>query len=211
MLAFAKTPRADEIRLHLSMTAAADITAVALNRDQTAYAALFRNFAPKLKSYLRHSGVSNEMAEEITQEALFRVWRSAHYFDVERGTAASWIYRIARNLWRDRLRNEKRARDPNSFDGEELCDRDAEQIFFDRQDSRNIEKALWMLAPKLSEAIRLSYFEHLTHAQIAIRLNVPLGTVKSRLRLAVSKLRQHLDDAVEPMCTTKGEPQVAAR
>jgi RNA polymerase sigma-70 factor (ECF subfamily) len=183
--------RPERARANVAKTAAEQIAAVAASGDQHAYAALFRYFAPRVKSYLRLTGLPDEAAEELSQETMFRVWRSAHDFDLKRGAPAAWVYQIARNLRRDNLRHERRARDPHLCEIE-LYTGDAESICITHQEQIYVTDVLRSLQPRLSEVVRLAYFEHLSHSQIGKRLDLPLGTVKTRLRLAMEKLRRHL-------------------
>jgi RNA polymerase sigma-70 factor (ECF subfamily) len=191
----------DEVRRNIAMAAAEQIAAVAETQDKVSYAALFRHFAPRVKAYLQLTGLPGEVAEELAQETMFRVWRNAQSFDANRGAAATWVYQIARNLRRDGIRREKHSLGlPAIVSDAEIYSADAERILSDRQDEIMIDEALRSLEPKLYEPIRLVYFEHLSQSQVAMRLGVPLGTVKSRLRVAVARLRQRLSRPTGPRC-----------
>ena len=188
-------------RLTIAVAAARQIAAVAANQDKDSYAALFRHFAPRVKAYLQLTGLPGEAAEELAQETMFRVWRSAHCFDVNRGAAATWIYQIARNLRRDRIRHERQSHGARGSGAEiDAYTEDAEHAFFTRQEEICIDEALRSLEPKLLEPIRLAYFEHLSQSQVAKRLGVPLGTVKTRIRAAAEILRQRLSSRADKLC-----------
>jgi RNA polymerase sigma-70 factor (ECF subfamily) len=172
------------------------ILAIAANADRESFARLFAFFAPRVKSYLMRSGADAAEAEELAQEALLAVWRKAASFDPARATASTWIFTIARNLWIDGIRRAKRRSqmvdtpwdiEPVEQPGERLIATDTE---------RSVTAALKMLPPDQVEVIRLSFFEGRPHAEIAERLSLPLGTVKSRIRLACGRLRKLLEDLV---------------
>lgn len=163
---------------------------VALVQDRAAFAALFDHFAPRIKSYLMRLGTPSQQAEELAQEALLAVWRKALLFDPERASAATWIFTIARNLRIDALRRERRpmpdfedpAFMPPPEDG-------AEHGMEVQQDEAALRRALVLLPPDQKDIVMLSYFSDKPHSQIAAELGIPLGTVKSRLRLAMARLR----------------------
>lgn len=201
MSAFELDAGPEETRRNKAALVAIQIAAVAEKQDKASYAALFRHFAPRIKAYLQLTGLPGEAAEELAQETMFRVWRSAHCFDVTRGAAATWVYQIARNLRRDGIRHEKPSRDARGIVLEaDIFSEDAESLFITRLDEMGIDEAVRALEPKLYEPIRLAFFEDLSHSQVAKRLGVPLGTVKSRMRLAVETLRQRLSRPTEPTC-----------
>jgi RNA polymerase sigma-70 factor (ECF subfamily) len=181
----------------IATIAAKQIEAVAAHHDKNAYAALFDYFRPRLRQYLVNKRLSPEVAEELTQETLLKVWINAHSFSESRGSAANWIFHIARNLWRDRVRREMRACRSYLLDSEESLVGDAEDAYFLYREKIQVNEALAILPSKLSEAIWLAYFEDLSQSQMALRLDIPLGTVKSRLRLAFDKLRERLATPID--------------
>ena len=171
------------------------LDAIASTRDKTAFAELFSHFAPRLKSYLLRLGTDAAMSEEVAQEAMVMVWRKAESFDRSQASAATWIFTIARNKRIDRLRRERRPElDPNDPalvpDAPEAADRSIEV----QQAEETLRSAIEKLPQEQSELIRAAYFEDKTHREIADERGIPLGTVKSRIRLALARLRQEIDD-----------------
>lgn len=172
---------------------AALIEAIAAYRDRDAFGRLFDHFAPRIKGFLIRSGASPGAAEELAQEAMLSIWRKADQFDRTRAGAASWIFSIARNLRVDGLRREQRAMlidvDP-SEEPDSPPAPDAEMLAGER-DAR-VRTALAQLPAEQLRVVQLSFFEARPHPDIADELKIPLGTVKSRLRLAVKHLRELL-------------------
>jgi RNA polymerase sigma-70 factor (ECF subfamily) len=173
------------------------IARIAESADKEAFAALFDEFAPRVKYFLVRQGTSMELAEELAQEALLIVWRKADYFARSRGTAASWIFAIARNLRIDTARRDKRAQlyamtDEAESDREEPPRPD--DIVSQAESAARVRAAMSDLPPEQLEVVRLSFIEGAPHSEIAERLDLPLGTVKSRLRLAMRRMRKSLED-----------------
>lgn len=173
------------------------IEAVARDRDRAAFAELFEHFAPRLKSYLMRLGTDDMAAEEVVQEAMVMVWRKADSFDRRQASASTWIFTIARNKRIDRLRRERRPElDPNDPalipDPVEQADRTVQT----RQSRDRILSAVEKLPAEQSELIRMAYFDEKSHAEIAAEMALPLGTVKSRIRLALGRMRREVQDLV---------------
>lgn len=171
------------------------IVAVAHTADRAAFTTLFAHFAPRVKAYLMRTGSDDAVADELAQEALLSVWRKAASFDPARATAATWIFTIARNLRVDRFRKEWRdvaAGDdmPDAIDEAAAPD---ETLSGDERGER-VRKALRTLPADQIKVIELSFFEEAPHAEIAKALGIPLGTVKSRIRIAMTKLRALLGE-----------------
>jgi RNA polymerase sigma-70 factor (ECF subfamily) len=174
------------------------IHAVATRGDREAFAKLFEYFAPRIKSFMRRSGANEQSADELAQEALLAVWSKAKLFDPRSAGAAAWIFTIARNLRIDALRREKRIGvdytvgiDPE-FHVDDGPQPDA-GLASSQMESR-VREALAVLTEDQQRVIELSFFEEKAHPEIAQTLRIPLGTVKSRLRLAMNKLRVLLGD-----------------
>ena len=173
------------------------IARIAKSADKDAFATLFDNFAPRVKYFLIRQGTSVELAEELAQEALLTVWRKADYFAKSRGTAASWIFAIARNLRIDAARRDKRAQLYAMTDNVEVDREDPAQpddIVTAAESAVRVREAMRDLPAEQLEVVRLSFIEGAAHSEIANRLDVPLGTVKSRLRLAMRRMRKSLED-----------------
>lgn len=171
------------------------IVMVARSRDRSAFTALFDHFAPRIKAYLLRAGADEALADELAQEALLTVWRKADSFDPTRATAATWIFTIARNLRIDRFR--KGWRDVSAGDDlPETVDEAAapDEVLSDAERGERVRNALRQLPPEQIKVIELSFFEEQPHAEIARSLGLPLGTVKSRIRIAMTKLRDLVGD-----------------
>jgi RNA polymerase sigma-70 factor (ECF subfamily) len=176
----------------------ADIVAIAASGDRAAFARLFQHFAPRLKAFLQRQQLPPARAEELAQEAMLAVWRKAALFDPARAEAATWVFAIARNLRIDALRRERHPEVPDDALAEmEDNQPRADSLVLSGERSRRLTRALAELTPEQAEVVRLSFFADIAHGGIADRLGLPLGTVKSRLRLAMVKIRKALGD-VEP-------------
>lgn len=169
-----------------------DMRAVAENRDRTAFGRIFAFYAPRVKAYLRRLGAEDGAAEELTQEVMLSIWRRAHQFDRARAALSTWVYTIARNKRIDALRRERRPdfdpEDPALVGEPQGAPRgddhaQAEQV------RREVQRAVAQLPEEQAQLLRIFYFEEKPHSVIATELGLPLGTVKSRLRLALGKLR----------------------
>jgi len=169
------------------------ILAIAQRRDRQQFAALFSYFGPRLKSFFLRLGVPSNVAEDLVQDTMLMVWRKADRFDPERAGASTWIFTVARNL---RIDLKRRDRDPNLLT--ELYEGAAEPTPSDHMLSAErevrIRQALVALPAEQAEVIRLSFFEDRPHSQIADDLKIPLGTVKSRVRLAMARLRALVEE-----------------
>jgi RNA polymerase sigma factor (sigma-70 family) len=168
--------------------------------DRQAFAVLFKHFAPRVKAYLVRGGTAPASAEELAQETMVLVWRKAGSFDPSRAGCSTWIFTIARNLRIDRYRQRGGAvdgDDANAVDLESHDPADPDAAPDDRLDARQRERqiraALRQLSPDQAQILQLSYFAEKPHASIASDLCIPLGTVKSRIRLAVNNLRRLLE------------------
>jgi RNA polymerase sigma-70 factor (ECF subfamily) len=160
-------------------------------QDKAAFADLFQHFAPRVKSYMLKLGSADEMAEELAQQTLLQVWRKAQLFDPDKAAASTWIFRIARNIRIDVLRKQKHFFD-DDFDLAKIEDEqeDAEVKISREQKIRHVALALAKLPQDQAKIIRMSFYDGLSHGEIAKQLELPLGTVKSRIRLAFGRLRE---------------------
>ena len=174
------------------------ILAIAEHRDKAAFARLFDHFAPRVKGFMRRSGMDEAKAEELAQETLLRVWRKAESFDARSGNASAWIFTIARNLRIDALRRARSSASEgaSNIDDEYLLD-DAplpDATLDQRLTGERVRRALASVPADQRRVIELSYYHEEAHGRIAERLGIPLGTVKSRLRLAAARLRNLLEE-----------------
>ena len=162
---------------------------VAAHQDKAAFAALFGHFAPRVKAYLFRLGAPAAVAEELAQEALLSAWRKAHLFDPAKASAATWLFTIARNLRIDALRREKHPElEPEDFMPEPEAGADAGLMLAEKEG--RLRLALKELPADQIQVVELSFFADKPHSQIAQELGIPLGTVKSRLRLAMGRLKR---------------------
>jgi RNA polymerase sigma-70 factor, ECF subfamily len=168
------------------------IVAIAQRRDQAAFAELFEGFAPSIKAYLRRSGCPEGQAEDLAQETLLAIWRKADRFDPARGSAAAWMFAIARHLRVDRLRR-KPIPDPFFMDGPEELQPTPDDILVGAEAAARLRLALKSLAPDQVDIIHAAYVDQQPQSEIAARFDLPLGTVKSRLRRALQSLRVQLE------------------
>lgn len=183
------TSRAEGVAADGPDVHARHISDVAASRDRASFAALFEYFAPRVKSYLMRVGTPAALAEELAQETMLSVWRKAALFDADRASASTWIFTIARNL---RIDAARRMRDPMIIASEIEPDAPEEPFaIVARQQSQTVVRdALQRLPAEQRQVLTLSFFEERPHSEIATMLGIPLGTVKSRVRLAISKLRE---------------------
>jgi RNA polymerase sigma-70 factor (ECF subfamily) len=168
---------------------------VAQSRDVEAFRKLFELYGPRVKSYMMRQGADATTAEDLAQETLLTVWRKAQLYSDEKGSATTWIFTIARNLRIDRLRREVSWQPlPENRDEEASDAPDPEQEVTERERRDKVRAVLATLPPDQSEVVTLSYVEGLSHSEIAERLQLPLGTVKSRMRLAYQKVKEAVED-----------------
>jgi RNA polymerase sigma-70 factor (ECF subfamily) len=170
----------------------ADVRAVAERGDRVAFARIFAFYGPRVKAYLRRLGAEDAVAEDLTQDVMLAIWRRAQQFDRGRAALSTWVYTIARNKRIDALRRERRPdfdpEDPALVGDSELAPR-GDHFAEAEQARRAVMEAVEKLPAAQAQLLRIFYFEEKPHSVIAEELGLPLGTVKSRLRLALSKLR----------------------
>jgi RNA polymerase sigma-70 factor (ECF subfamily) len=170
--------------------------AVRDNRDRGAFAALFDHFAPRLKGFLIKGGARPQQAEEIVQDVMLTIWRKADMFDPHRAQVSAWIYQIARNRRIDIARKENRPM-PEALKEEPELEPDASQILGLEQEATQLKQALATLKPEQREVIEKAYLGELTHQEISTQTGLPLGTIKSRIRLGLQRLRHELKDLTQ--------------
>ncbi len=179
---------AEERRKQVRDEWSACLTALAETRDRSEFARLFGYFAPRVKAYILRLGMPDATADEVTQEAMLLVWRKAHLFNAAKASASTWIFTLARNQSIDRMRRDKV---PLYELPEEEPDPDHRDMGEHSVIEDRLKEAIATLPESQAQVLHLSYYEGKSHSEIADQLGIPLGSVKSRLRLAFSKLKAH--------------------
>ncbi|MDT8857351.1 sigma-70 family RNA polymerase sigma factor [Paracoccaceae bacterium Fryx2] len=161
------------------------------NQDKAAFAALFRHFAPRVKGFLMKSGASAALAEECAQDVMATLWQKAHLFDPSRASVATWVFTIARNRRIDALRKSRRP-EPEDLPWGPEAEPDQQDALELAQESARLGAALALLPDKQRALIERAYYGDLSHSEIAAETGLPLGTIKSRIRLALERLRHQM-------------------
>ena len=174
------------------------MAAIAHERDKDSFGELFDHFGPRIKSYLRRLGASDVLAEDLMQEVMLTLWRRADQFDARKAAVSTWVFTIARNKRIDALRRQKRPEvdmgDPATApDPEDDAPKPDEQVNAG-QLADILRAAIGELPPEQAKLLNMAFYDDKSHTMIADELDLPLGTVKSRLRLALKKLRTGLGD-----------------
>jgi RNA polymerase sigma-70 factor (ECF subfamily) len=170
---------------------------IAVNRDKQAFTAVFKCFAPKIKRIAQRKFNNEAQAAEVVQDTMSNVWRKSHLFDDSKGAATTWVYTIMRNVTFDMLRKVKANKEDNLSDdiwplAESM--NTEEETFTDHIQNRNLKGVIETLPENQQQVVKGFYFLEMSQEQLAEHLNLPLGTVKSRLRLALGKLKIKLGD-----------------
>ena len=160
-------------------------------KDTSAFEKLFNHFAPRIKAFLMKSGADPQMAEECSQEVMATVWRKAHLFDPSRASASTWIFTIARNKKIDAIRKQNRP-EPEQLYPDQDYEPDQESVVELQQETERLTLALGELPEKQRVLVEKAYLGELSHSEIAEITGLPLGTIKSRIRLALEKLRHSM-------------------
>jgi RNA polymerase sigma factor (sigma-70 family) len=161
------------------------------HQDKAAFAALFRHFAPRVKGFLMKSGASSALAEECAQDVMATLWQKAHLFDPTRASVATWVFTIARNRRIDALRKARRP-EPEELPWGPEPEPDQGEVMEMQQEHDRLAVALLHLPEKQRALIEKAYYGDLSHSEIAEQTGLPLGTIKSRIRLALDRLRHHM-------------------
>lgn len=171
------------------------LEAVARDGDKQAFAALFAEYAPRIKAYLRRLGANDGLAEELAQEVMLTVWRRAHLFDRRQAAVSTWVFTIARNKRIDAIRRDRWPEvDPDDPALVPEASEPADKMVEADQRQAKLRKAIATLPEQQAMLLRMSFFEDKSHSMIAEELKLPLGTVKSRVRLALARMRTMLED-----------------
>lgn len=167
---------------------------MAAHADREAFTHLFDHFGPRLKAYLMRIGADEAMAEEVAQDVMVTLWRKANLFDRSKSSVATWLFRIARNRRIDVLRRKRAINvDTQTLVIEDESLPDPVETLDEETRQARIREALKQLPPEQLQLVELAFFTELSHSQISEETGLPLGTVKSRIRLAFGRLRRILD------------------
>ena len=159
-----------------------------MDQDKRAFAKIFAHFAPRVKAFLMRGGSGESLAEECTQEVMATLWQKAHLFDPTRASVSTWIFTIARNKKIDALRKQRRP-EPEDLPWGPEAEPDQADVIVLQQETERLAKAVAELPDKQRLLIEQAYFGDLSHSEIADETGLPLGTIKSRIRLALERLR----------------------
>ena len=158
-------------------------------QDKIAFAQIFRHFAPRVKAFLMKSGTDAALAEECAQDVMATLWQKAHLFDPSRASVATWVFTIARNRRIDVARRARRP-EPEILDWGPEGEPDQADVYEIAQETKRLTRALAGLPEKQKALIQRAFYGDLSHSEIAAETGLPLGTIKSRIRLALDRLRQ---------------------
>jgi len=173
------------------------LTKVATARCKVSYSRIFSFFAPRVKSYALRQMGNDALAMELVQDTMANVWQKAHLFDQAKGSPSTWIFTIARNIRFDLLRKQQNRK-------EDICSEDLWPVLFEQTADSNqpdldeqttlqeIGELLDKLPPKQQVVIEAIYLSGKSQQEVADELEIPLGTVKSRTRLALQRLKELL-------------------
>lgn len=160
-------------------------------RDRAAFQHLFSHFAPRVKAFLMKSGADASLAEECAQDVMATLWQKSHLFDPSRASAATWIFTIARNRRIDAIRKQRRP-EPEDLTWGPTQEPDQADALVLQEESQKLGAAIAQLPDKQKDLIEKAYFRDLSHSEIAEQTGLPLGTIKSRIRLALDRLRHQM-------------------
>ena len=173
------------------------ISLIAVKKDKAAFSSLFKLVGPRIKGYLMKLGSNDIVAEDLLQEVMLTVWRKSETFDRSKAAVSTWLFTIARNKRIDMLRKEIRPQfDPNDPMLTPIQEEAADNVYGSKQESIKINDAIKMLSYEQSKLIKMNYYEDKSHSIIAKELKMPLGTVKSRIRLASMRLKKILEGII---------------
>ncbi|MES9991939.1 MAG: sigma-70 family RNA polymerase sigma factor [Candidatus Thiodiazotropha sp.] len=198
MLAVTNLNTESEIVPEVALNEAVDwLLSVAENRDRYAFERLYGYFAPRIKGYMIRQGADEASADDLAQETMVQIWRKAHHYDPQKAAVSTWIFRVARNLQIDRLRKRK-LHEVELTAEEEQNDEGltAHERFEKRPDADRLRTLVGDLPEEQMDVVRLAFFEGLSHSEVSYHLSIPIGTVKSRLRLAFGKLRTGMGEKI---------------
>ena len=171
------------------------IVAVAESRDKEAFKRLFNYFAPRIKGFCQNNGSTSDRAEEVVQEAFVNIWRKANLFDPKKASAGAWIFAIARNSRIDLIRKENR---PEADTTDPFFEQNEPEsplaVLETERKSKLLRNYVRDLPAEQQQVLKLAFFEEKPHSEVAEELGIPLGTVKSRIRLAFKRIRSEFGE-----------------
>lgn len=169
--------------------------AIAQTQDQAAFASLYQSYAPRIKAYMIKKGAAPDTAEDLAQEAMAAVWKKARLYSSDKGSPTTWIFTIARNLRIDKIRRERVWQPlPEGHSETSSDDPSPDELLSDKERSQRVSEVLTELPEDQLAVVTLSFIEGLSHSEISAQLDIPLGTVKSRMRLAYQKIKPYVED-----------------
>lgn len=196
----AERPNCEDFLVLSTNEMAGLVMAIAEQRDQSAFRQLFDHFAPRVKSYLMGLNLASEPADDVLQEVMIAIWNKAASYRPEKAAVSTWIFTIARNKHIDRIRREKYSLydsgDINVAETEATEHDVADEQLLTMQRKRAVQAALATLPEDQKRVISMSFLKEMAHAEIAAALDLPLGTVKSRIRLGFQRLRKELGEVL---------------
>ncbi|WP_157765646.1 sigma-70 family RNA polymerase sigma factor [Halobacteriovorax marinus] len=184
--------------INVLMTEEKLISDIALKRDKSSFAQIYRIYHPKIFHTYMKSGLSKEESLELAQEVMLKIWRFADQFDEKKGKLSTWIFQIVRNTKFDFFR--KKGSDPLAVEASEvyadelLSNEELEDNFVKEYHRMETRVLINSLPIEQQRVVNLVYGEGLSHSECALKENIPLGTVKSRIRLAVASIRNGLEE-----------------
>lgn len=167
---------------------------IAIHEDKRAFTELFAHFGPRLKGFMIKRGLEPDAAEDLSQETMIRVWHKAGMYSGQKGSVATWIFTIARNLHIDAARRQKVVQFTDLADFDRECEDPVsdEQVIV-QQETVLVAEAIGLLPADQRRIIEMAFMQEMSQTEIAETLGLPLGTVKSRMRLAYQKLSKSLE------------------
>lgn len=167
------------------------VTRIAESRDKDSFMLVFDHFSPRVNAYLLGQGAASSIAEDLAQEALLALWNKAHLYHRDKAAVSTWLFRVARNLWIDKLRKQRGIAYESDDNLEETVDPDVRL----NADGDRLKAVLDTLPVNQAQVVYKSYYEGKSHSEIAQETGMPLGSVKSSLRLAIKAFRQHFGES----------------
>jgi len=171
------------------------IARIAKERDRSAFIEVFKHFAPRVKGFLMNRGRDQQSAEDVLQVVMIAVWEKAYLYSPEKASVSTWLFTIARYKHIDRMRKDGRYKlEPDEPDLRPSDDAGSEDEVLASQRGEAVKSAVALLPADQQTVIHLSFNQGLSHSEIAEKLGLPLGTIKSRIRRAFQRMREELNE-----------------